>query len=82
MTEDHFTTVRRIEGEIQAWCPEHGGFGLRQPNTTHGMNAVMTEARAHDDMMHGVYRSSSGWERALSDRLSIGHTRRGADRHE
>lgn len=59
---DHFTGIERrtdsLHGDkLRAQCPEHGQIGNTQDANTRGFNAVMTEARAHDDVVHGVYRS-------------------------
>lgn len=57
---EHLTTIHRIGSRwITAQCPEHGPIGLRQIDSTGGRNAVVTEARAHDDIAHGVYRPTT-----------------------
>lgn len=54
----HLTPIRSTRtGVIAAVCPEHGLVGLEQPDSFHGRNAVITEARAHDDIVHKVYRT-------------------------
>lgn len=61
MTEEHLTTVRAVGEQIQACCAEHGPVGLRQYVTTQGWNAVSVEARGHDDIAHGIYRTYTTW---------------------
>jgi len=62
---DHFTTLRRVDAFVQAHCPEHGPIGLMQTPTKQGFNALIIEARAHDDMKHGVFRNSREYRQAL-----------------
>jgi hypothetical protein len=71
--DDHFTTIRHVGGYVTAYCPEHRAVGIQQRNTVHGLNAVCTEARAHDDQVHGVYRTDSGyWLEFSAERASHG----------
>lgn len=60
-SDAHLTGLRRWRGVIAASCPEHGVIGHTQPDTQQGRNAAITEARAHDDVQHGVFRSVGGW---------------------
>jgi hypothetical protein len=64
---DHFTTLRkRADDMVVAWCPEHHSIGLAQRPTQHGFNAVITEARAHDDQVHAVMRTVKQYRVALA----------------
>ena len=67
MTVDHFTpVVTPAPGYLVARCPEHGRIGLMQTRSAWGFNACVTEARAHDDGMHDVYRTDSGYRYELA----------------
>lgn len=59
----HLTVVRRIEWDVVAYCPEHHQVGLFRRDSTRAWNAAITEARAHDDTAHSVYRTDAAYRR-------------------
>lgn len=65
---DHFTTLRRRDdGLVVADCPEHGIISDRPRRpSAQGFNVLIVEARAHDDMKHGIYRSTKQYRVALA----------------
>ncbi len=60
----HLTVVVAGEHVVLAYCLEHGRL---DPHTksAHGMNLAILDARAHDDMKHGVYRTESQYRARL-----------------
>jgi hypothetical protein len=63
----HFTSLRkRADGQVFAWCAEHGAIGLTMSPTQHGFNAIITEARAHDHLVHETYRTIKQYRVALA----------------
>ncbi len=60
----HLTGLRYVYGSkewMQANCPKHGLIGNPQRADRRGMNALLTEARGHDDVVHAVYRSEQDY---------------------
>lgn len=63
---DHLTKLRpNGDGLVAAWCDEHRKVGHAQ-SISRGINALVTEARAHDDVYHGCYRTEMHWDALLS----------------
>ena len=62
---DHLTAVVSDDGFVGAVCSRHSQVGSFFVAGRTGWNAAGVEARAHDDMAHGVYRSEAVYEAAL-----------------
>jgi hypothetical protein len=65
--DENLTLIREVDSEIVAYCPRcRRSIGMFQTNTRHGGNAVATEARAHDDTVHGTYRNATQYWATLA----------------
>jgi len=66
---EHLTLILRDDTRVtlQAVCEEHGPLDSPRCQTVHGRNVAVLEARAHDDMAHGVYRSEADYLAALRE---------------
>lgn len=63
---DHLTIIRSFDSKLIAQCPEHGPVAPPRPNSRQGFNAVITEARSHDDQMHGTRRTDKQYREAIA----------------
>ena len=66
MSEQHLTIIRGVDGRLIVHCPEHGPVVPPRENSRTGFNAAITEARFHDDQMHGVRRSDKQYRLAIA----------------
>lgn len=62
---EHLTIIRGVDDKLLVHCPEHGPVVMPRQNSRQGFNAAITEARYHDDQMHGVKRTDKQYREAL-----------------